>query len=107
MKRTILLAVGVFVVAAFAMGTMARAFDEDEKGAAQSGEAKEILNKSAAALKKVKVAQYNGNYEGTGWVKQYVADVEGLAVLGEPAEYDVPRFRCDVRLTPPDSEEAE
>ena len=81
MKRTILLAVGVFVVAAFAMGTMARASDEGEKGAAQSGEAKEILKKSAAALKKIKVAQYNGKYEGTGWVRQYVADVEAERML--------------------------
>lgn len=105
MKRTMLLVFGVFVVVAFAMGGTANATDEGDKVAVQSGEAKEVLKKCAAALKRVKFAQYHGKYEGTGWIKQHVADVEGLAVLGEPAEHDVPRFRCEVKVTPPNSEE--
>jgi hypothetical protein len=105
MKRTMLLAAGVFVVAALAMGTMAGAAGEDEQDAGSSTEAKAILKKSAAALEKVKLVQYQGKYEGTGWVKQFVADVEGRAALGAPSEYDVPRFRCEVKLTPPNAEE--
>lgn len=105
MKRSMLLVFGIFVVVAFAMGGTANATDEGEKVAVQSGEAKEILKKCAEALKKIKVAEYHGKYEGTGWVRQYVADVEGHAVLGEPAEHDVPRFQCEVKITPPNSEE--
>jgi hypothetical protein len=105
MKRTMLPAAGVFIVTALAMGNMAGAADGGGQDAAPSSEAKAILKKSAAALEKVKVVRYRGKYEGTGWVKALVADVEGHAALGAPSEHDVPRFRCEVKLTPPNAEE--
>lgn len=71
----------------------------------EPGSAMEILKKSEAALRQVKLARYQAQYEGTGWVKQYVADIEGSALLGEPSKYDITRFRCEVKLTPPKSSE--
>ncbi len=66
----------------------------------------ELLKKSQKALERVKLARYQAKYDATGWVKQYVADVEGAAAIGEPSEYDVTRFRCEGKLTPKDAEEA-
>ena len=73
--------------------------------AAQTAQAKEILKQAQEALKQAKVLRYEGKYVGTGWVKQYVPDVEGSAIIGEASEYDLVRFCCDVKLTPAGTEE--
>ena len=81
---------------------------EETAGGSTTGEtarAMEILRKTEAALKQVNLVRYQAQYEGTGWVKQYVADVEGSAMLGEPSHYDIARFRCEVKLAPPKSDE--
>jgi hypothetical protein len=61
---------------------------------------KGILAKAAAALKKVKHAQYRARYQGTGWFKAYTPHLEGTAIIGEASEYDIVRFRVEVRMTP-------
>ena len=70
-------------------------------GKAENGSAdpKEILAKAAAALKKVRHAQYRARYQGTGWFEAYTPHLEGTAMIGEPSEYDIVRFRVEVRMT--------
>ena len=76
-----------------------------DKPKAASSEPREILEKAQAALEQVKQARYTARYHGEGWVTQYVATVEGSAMLGEMSEHEIARFRCDVKLTPPKSKE--
>jgi hypothetical protein len=71
----------------------------------KSAEARRILEKSRDALEKVRMARYDAKYRGTAWITAYVPAIEGSVVVGEPSEYDVTRFRCDVKLTPIGSEE--
>ena len=103
MNRMMSVVLGAFL----ATGLVTTGADEAAGGPSgpEPGSAKEILEKSEAALKQVKLVRYQAQYEGTGWVKEYVADVAGSAVLGEPSKYDITRFRCEVKLTPPKSEE--
>lgn len=77
-----------------ANATSARAADE----------AKNILQKSAAALKKVTLVTYDGEFKATGWLAARLATVKGQAVLGEPSEWGLDRFRCTVKLTPSGSD---
>ena len=72
---------------------------------AETTKAKEILKQAQDALKKTKVVHYEGKYEGTGWVRQYVPNIEGTAVVGEASEYNLVRFNCQAKLTPAGSEE--
>jgi outer membrane lipoprotein-sorting protein len=95
----------VLIAAAFSAGAVARADDEQGKPDAESGKAKEILKKSQEALRKVKLARYTGKYTGTEWVRQYVPDIDGSSSIGEPSEYDIARFLCNVKMTPHGSEE--
>jgi len=62
---------------------------------------KDLLKKSADSVKKVKSASYKADYTGTGWVAAFVADVRGTAIIGGRSEWDVARFRCDVKLRKP------
>ena len=79
--------------------------ESSDKTNATPGDAREMLRKAEAALEKVRFVRYEGTYKGTGWARQYVAGIEGSAMLGEPSEYDIARFRCEVKLTPPKSED--
>lgn len=63
---------------------------------------REILKRADAAMKEVKTISYVAKYTSEGWVKPFVADVEGRAVLGPNADYDVPRFYCEVSIKKPD-----
>jgi hypothetical protein len=65
----------------------------------------EILKQAQAALKEVKLVRYRGSYKGTAWITAYVPNIEGTAMLGEPSEHDIARFRCEVKLTPVGSSE--
>lgn len=96
---------GLCVACAAVAGRTAFAGDENGKATATGVEAKKILEKTAAALEKVKFVAYNAKYQGVAWIRDHVADVEGSVLLGEPSEYDIQRFRCEVKLTPQKSEE--
>ena len=105
MVRTMLAILCLGVAASTNAAQTSPAAGESGDKKAELNEGRKILQKTAAALEKVKQVRYQAQYQGTGWVKQYVADVEGTAMLGEPSEYDIARFRCEVKLTPPKSEE--
>lgn len=62
---------------------------------------KDILKRAAAAAKKITSVSYKAEYTGTGWVAQFVADVRGTAMIGGRSEWDIARFRCDVKLRTP------
>lgn len=78
----------------------------DDSTQTKAAKAKEILKQARDALKNTKLLRYEGKYAGTGWVKQYVPDIEGSAVVGKASEYDLVRFHCSVKLTPPGAEDA-
>ena len=105
MSRTMLSILILGVAAGTVVGQTGAAAGEASEKKAEPSEGLKILQKTAAALEKVKSVRYQAQYQGTGWVKQYVADVEGSAMLGEPSEHDIARFRCEVKLTPPKAEE--
>ncbi|MEK6799609.1 MAG: hypothetical protein AABZ12_11635 [Planctomycetota bacterium] len=67
---------------------------------------KQILEKSREALMKVKVASYEARYLGTGAAKDWVPQVDGRVIVGSTAEFDVPRFFCDVSIRKTGSEES-
>ncbi len=48
---------------------------------------REILKRADAAMKAVKTVSYEAKYTSEGWVKPFVADVEGKVVLGPDGEY--------------------
>lgn len=56
-------------------------------------------------MTKVEQVSYRGTFKGTGWVAKLVPKVEGTAVVGSPSEWDIIRFRAEVKLTPSDSSE--
>lgn len=88
--------------------TSVLAYQDAPKDGASSGvtrDAVAVLKKAASALSKVKVAHYTATYSAEGWATSRVPAVTGTVVVGPKAEYDVDRFRCDVRLTPYDSKE--
>ena len=87
----------------------ARADEEKEKKSEKnvSPEALKILEQSVEAVKKVNFARYNAEFTSTAWIRARVPDVKGKAAIGEMSKYDVPRFRCDVELTPPAKPDAE
>ena len=105
MRRMMFVVLGL----CFAAGTVA---GETDEGSGTSGKAKgelsdpmEILKQAQAALKEVKLVRYRGSYKGTAWITAYVPSIEGTAMLGEPSEHDIARFRCEVKLTPVGSSE--
>jgi len=71
-------------------------------GGEKLSDPKEILKRADAAMKAVKTVSYDAKYTSEGWVKPFVADVEGKVVLGPDGEYDVPRFYCEVEMKKPD-----
>ena len=73
---------------------------------ALADDASDVFKKSQEALAHVKLAGYDAKFEGTGWVAKFVSNVEGKTLLGESSEWDVPSFRCELKLTPNDSVEA-
>jgi len=73
----------------------------EEKTKNVSPEAKKILEQSAEAVKKVNFAQYNGDYTSTAWIREFLPDITGKAIIGQPSSYDVPRFRCEIEMIPP------
>ncbi len=92
-----------------AVAITARADEDKEKKSEKnvSPEAMKILEQSVEAVKKVNFARYNGEFTSTAWIRQWVPDVKGKAAIGEVSKYDVPRFRCDVEMTPPAKPDAE
>ncbi len=105
MNHTVMMTLILCLAAATSVGQPGGDAGTTDQEKSSLSETKEVLEKAEAALKKVRHVSYEGRYEGTGWVTQYIATVEGSAMLGETAEHNIPRFRCEVKLTPPGSEE--
>jgi len=82
-----------------AMGSIAAA-QESKQAQGVSPEAVEILKKSEAALKQVKIVRYKADYKGTKWVEALVPAVEGTATIGKRSKWDVDPFLVEVKLTP-------
>jgi outer membrane lipoprotein-sorting protein len=111
MKRMMLPIIGLLGVA-LVVTPCAFSGEPEQKGAgstaanAEAANPKEILKKAEAALKKVKQVRYKAEYKGTEWVTAFVPSLEGTAMLGEPSQHDIARFRCEVKLTPRGESEA-
>jgi len=67
-------------------------------GGKQLSDPKEIFKRAGTAMKTVKTVSYTAKFTSDGWVKPFVSEVEGRAVLGPNGEYDVPRFYCEVSI---------
>jgi len=76
------------------------------KVSAQLDDPREILKKAQAAMSKTKAVSYNVRYRGTRWIETYVSAAEGSVMLGELSEHDIPRFRCEIKLTAPGVKES-
>ena len=72
-----------------------------------SDDAKAILKKSAAAVKKVKTVRYQADYLATAWIIPFVPKVKGKVLMGQQSESENNRFRCDVKLQMPNSDEVQ
>lgn len=72
---------------------------------ADTSDARKILRKSAEAIKKLETVGYDAEYRTTAWVRQFVGDVTGKAVVGKESKWKIDRFSCDVKLQKPESEE--
>lgn len=99
MRRVTGVLLGLFIMS----GAMA------QDAGTKSGEptdGRKILKKAAEAVKAVKLVGYEAEYSSTGWVKPYVADVRGKVVVGDQSKWKLDRFRCEVTLKLPDSEES-
>ena len=70
-----------------------------------SKQGREILEKAQDALKQVKTVRYRMKYQAAGWVTKYASNVEGTVFVGELSELNIPRFRCEIKITPPDAKE--
>ncbi len=60
---------------------------------------KEILKRADEALKKTKLISYQADYKGTKWARQFVPDMQATVIVGEPSDFDIPRFFCDATVT--------
>ena len=69
-------------------------------------EARAIIEKAREALKQIKTIRYQMKFQAHGWMAKYAADTEGSVLLGELSELNIPRFRCEIRITPADSKSA-
>ncbi len=74
-------------------------------GADDLTDPKEILRRSVEALRRTKSVRYAAEFTATGWVKQFVPEVKGKAIVGPTAEFDVPRFYTELELRSEGSEE--
>ena len=96
----LLLGVAVSTLPAFGQGATAGA-----PGAVVGAEAMKVLKQAQDSLSKVKIARYDAAYTASGWLRQFVPAVEGTVIIGEPSKYEITRFRCEVRVTPHESDE--
>jgi len=68
---------------------------------------REILKKADEAVKKIKLVEYRADYQGTAWVQQFVPAVTGTVVLGKQSKWEIPQFRCEIKLQKYGSEEVQ
>lgn len=100
MKTTLcVLLSGLFVLGAVA--------DEPPADKGDSPDGRKILEKAAAAIKKVDVAGYHADYKATGWAVPLVPTVQGEVVIGPQSKWEINRFRCQVKAQLPGSSDAE
>ncbi len=85
------------------MGPVAAAQDSKQAGGV-SHDAMKILEKSEAALKKVRIARYQASYKGTKWIEAMVPVVEGMAIIGKRSKWDVDPFFVEVKMTLQDAD---
>ena len=105
MKSTIAVLLGLGLVTGMVAGPARTALGQQTPKKTGADDPKEILQKVAAALQEVKFVQYDARYTATGWITAHVPNIEGSAALGEPFQYDIARFRAEVKMTPHQSEE--
>lgn len=103
MKRTTLAILCLGLALGAIIGDANKALAQSAQAKTELSDPKEILQRAEIALKEVKSVRYHGQYKGTGWVADYVASLEGSAMLAEPSKHDVPRFHCELKMTPPKS----
>ena len=73
------------------------------KSASSAG--REVLERSASALKKIKAVTYQADYGATGWIKEFVPQVTASVILGTRSKWDIDPFYCDLKLKKYESEE--
>lgn len=66
--------------------------------APERNEAKSILEKSVKALKRTRLVSYDAEFKGTGWIRQYVPQITGKAIVGEQSKWEIDQFRAEVRI---------
>ena len=76
----------------------------DDNAGARDG--KRILTQSREAIRNARMLRYEGDYRVTGYIKQWVQDIQGTAIVGQISKHDVPRFRIELEQKEEDSEEA-
>ena len=67
--------------------------------------AKEVLTRSAEALKNSKLVKYEATFEATGWAKRFAPEITGMAVVGQRSKWDLDEFYCEVKMKKGESEE--
>jgi len=97
--KPIILATAFAVTATAACLTVA-----DESASANQG--RQILEQSAAAIKKLDRIAYDVEYHGTAWVVEHVPAIQGRVVVGKQSKHEITEFFCDVTLKSQDSEQA-
>lgn len=66
-----------------------------------------LLEKAAEAMKKAEIVRYDVEVRASGWVKEFVPDVDGSATVGDQSQWEIDRFHCRVRITDSDGKVAE
>ncbi|MCO6436848.1 MAG: hypothetical protein J5J06_07160 [Phycisphaerae bacterium] len=84
---------------------------QTEQAKGDSGErdaaAVALLQNSAEAMKKSEVVRYDVELRASGWLKEFVPDVEGTVTIGNQSKWEIDRFHCRVRIMDKDGKTTE
>ncbi len=69
-----------------------------EKKNSQSTDAKATLERVSEALKKTPMVSYRAEYKVSGWVTQFVPNMEGQIVVGQQSKHKLQRYYCQLKI---------
>ena len=74
-------------------------------GEGELSDAAAVLSKAQAAAKQADIVRYTVQYLPSGWLTSRVPRIEGTVIVGDQSKWKLDRFRCDIKIRKPDSEE--
>lgn len=81
--------------------------DQTKETLSPGGDGVAILEKAREAMKSLKSVRYKADYRATGWLTEFVPNVQGEVLLAGQSQWKIDRFFCTVTVRPPKEENAQ